>query len=76
MIDNKRFRKVQGYIYDNESDEGDGLLNLTEIEDTMNSLHEENQRFEDTVREAIKNERTELGQSVLKNLAANLGIRS
>ncbi|WP_295588779.1 hypothetical protein [uncultured Methanobrevibacter sp.] len=30
--------------------------------------------FEDTVKEAIKHEKTEMGQSVLKNLAANLGI--
>ena len=32
----KRFRKVQGYIYDNQG-EGDGLLDFTGIEDMLNA---------------------------------------
>ena len=37
----KRFRKVQGFIFDNLGD-GNKVLDLTEIEDMMNALHNEN----------------------------------
>ena len=40
----KRFRKVQGFIFDNLGD-GDKVLDLTEIEDMMNALHEENEQL-------------------------------
>ena len=48
-------------------------LMLKEVQINENYL-DRIKHFEDTVKEAIKHEKTEMGQSVLKNLAANLGI--
>ena len=39
-----------------------------EIVDELNSLAEENEHIKNTIKEAIDNERTELGKSVLKQL--------
>ena len=39
-----------------------------EIVDELNSLAEENEHIKNTIQEAIDNERTELGKSVLKQL--------
>ena len=36
--------------------------------DLLNALHEENQQIKSTIKEAYENERTALGQSVLKQL--------
>lgn len=43
MIENKRFRKVMGFIQDNTCEGGDveGVMDLTEIEDMLNSLNDE-----------------------------------
>lgn len=43
MIDNKRFRKVMGFIQDTTCEGGDveGVMDLTEIEDMLNSLNDE-----------------------------------
>ena len=43
MIDNKRFRKVMGFIQDTTCEGGDveGVMDLTEIEGMLNSLNDE-----------------------------------
>lgn len=76
MTENKRFRKVMGFIQDNACEGGDveGVMDLTEIEDMLNSLNDENQHIKNTIKEAITIERTDLGRSVLKQLAENLEI--
>ena len=47
MIENKRFRKVMGFIQDNTCEGGDveGVMDLTEIEDMLNSLNDENKEL-------------------------------
>lgn len=43
----KRFRKVMGFIQDNTCERGDveGVMDLTEIEDMLNELYEENEEL-------------------------------
>lgn len=47
MTENKRFRKVMGFIQDNTCEGGDveGVMDLTEIEDMLNSLNDENKEL-------------------------------
>ena len=43
----KRFRKLMGFIQDNtcEGDDVDGVMDLTEIEDMLNKLNDENEQL-------------------------------
>ena len=47
MIENKRFRKVRGFIQDNTCEGGDvnGVMDLTEIEGMLNSLNDEKEHW-------------------------------
>lgn len=47
MTANKRFRKVMGFIQDNACEGGDvgGVMDLTEIEDKLNELNDENKEL-------------------------------
>lgn len=44
----KRFKKLMGFIQDNTCERGDvkGVMDLTEIEDMLNELFEENKRLQ------------------------------
>ena len=44
------------------------VLSKTEIVECLNALHEENTHIKNTITEMYKNERTQLGKSVLKQL--------
>lgn len=46
----KRFRKLMGYIQDNTCEGGDveGVMDLSEIEDMLNGLAEENEQLKET----------------------------
>lgn len=50
----KRYRKVQGFIYDTQG-EGEGLLDLSEIENRLNTQHEENINLKQALWEAEVN---------------------
>ena len=47
----KRFRKVMGFIKDNTCEKGDvdGVMDLSEIEDMLNELYEENEQLREIV---------------------------
>ena len=47
MMIEKRFRKLMGFIQDNtcEGDDVDGVMDLTEIEDMLNKLNDENEQL-------------------------------
>ena len=48
MVSEKRFRKLQGYMADNNRkyDNGDVYaMDFTEVEDMLNALHEENEQL-------------------------------
>ena len=57
----KRFRKVQGFILDNNGDPYD-LLDLSEIEELLNEINEENQKLKDEMEfcKLVTNHRGEL----------------
>lgn len=50
----RRYRKVQGFIYDTQG-EGEGLLDLSEIENRLNTQHEENINLKQALWEAEVN---------------------
>ena len=50
----RRYRKVQGFIHDTQG-EGEGLLDLSEIENRLNTQHEENINLKQALWEAKVN---------------------
>lgn len=51
----KRFRKVMGFIQDNTCEGGDveGVMDLTEIEDRLNALYEENEQLKQKIKHCV-----------------------
>ena len=51
----KRFRKVMGFIQDNTYEGGDenGVMDLTEIEDMLNELSEENEQLRQKIKHCV-----------------------
>lgn len=52
MMIEKRFRKLMGFIKDNTCEKGDvdGVMDLSEIEDMLNELAEENEQLKNELR--------------------------
>lgn len=50
------------------------VTHLNRYERELDELRRENKRFVETIKSAIENERTELGKSVLTQLADQLGV--
>ena len=62
--------KIKIPPYDEFENKSIGEIKLREVDTAYGEL----QRFKYIIRESIKNERTDLGRSVLKQLADNLGL--
>ena len=64
----KRFNFVGGYLYDGNKPIGhvEDVKFRQDFEDIVNNLHNENEHIKNSIKEAYKNERTQLGKSVLK----------
>ena len=61
----KRFRYDTGCIIDNQTGE---ILTEIQIRNRLNQLHDENTLIKQTIEDAIRTERTNIGKSVLKQL--------
>lgn len=74
MTGNKRFiLKENNVIDDTELNILlDGGEDSEDMVDLLNELHEENTTIRQTIKEAIQNERTQIGKSVLKQLLNNM----
>lgn len=71
------FDKEVYYIHDNDvfnRETGQQLAGVIEDCEELNRLYNENKKLETLIKEAYENERTDLGRSVLKQLANNLEI--
>ena len=67
----KRFRKLMGFIRDNTFEKGDveGVMDLTEIEDALNELYEENEQLKEEIDELKQKEEVlnKIWRSYLEN---------
>ena len=77
MIENKRFRKVMGFIQDNTCEGGDveGVMDLTEIEDMLNRQDETIRHVTKTLQSFSKRDLVDIERVFLNNLCKELGIR-
>lgn len=55
-------------VYDTENEVYYFCIDLNDICDLLNALHEENQQIKNSIQEAYENERTQIGKNVLKQL--------
>ena len=55
-------------IYDTENEVYYFCIDLNDISDLLNELHEENEQLKNNIKEAYENERTQIGKNVLKQL--------
>ena len=68
MTENKRYSHNHlGVIFDNTRYDV-AAMSVKEIVDSLNRLTEENEHLKHMIQEAYETERTQLGQSVLKQL--------
>lgn len=71
------FDKEVYYIHDNavfNRETGEQFFDVIEDCEELNGLYNENKKLKTLIKEAYENERTDLGRSVLKQLANNLEI--
>ena len=71
------FDKEVYYVHDNavfNRETGEQLSGVIEDCEELNRLYNENKKLKTLIKEAYENERTDLGRSVLKQLANNLEI--
>ena len=75
MTENKRYKLDNGDLWDSVTGEM-LMIDCDEayysIVDLLNELHDENQHIKQTIKEAYKTERTQIGQNVLKQLLEQL----
>ena len=71
MAEYKRYRKVLGFIEDNNGD----LLDLTEIEERLNEQDETIQHVIKTLQSFSKRDLVDIERIFLNNLCKELGIK-
>ena len=73
----KRFKRLVSsidYYYCIDSENKNQGLTEEDMLDKLNELSEENEQIENSIKEAIRNERTDMGRNALIALAVTLGI--
>ena len=55
-------------LYDTVNEVYYFCIDLNDISDLLNELHEENEQLKNNIKEAYENERTQIGKNVLKQL--------